>query len=626
MTDAGSAATADPLDELERTALALLDELVSFARPRLPSVADRLKGEGRRLAAGGPVTVVVAGEAKRGKSSLINGLLGHPGLSPEDIDVCTATHIAFHYAARPVARVHREGADALELRPESLRPWATGQGAGNGDGPSVLGIEVGLDAPLLAGGLQLIDTPGVGGLIAAHAAVTLVTVERADALVFVADAAAPLTRPELDFLGKVTAETTTVLVAVAKADLYSDDAVHRIIEDDRALLRERGSLLAEAAFVPVSSHLRTSGAASEDVLLAESGLGQLETWLRDDVVGEARLVRLHNMLGRVRALIRILAVPEHAVQNAGSSSAYQALRQAEQKLDEMRKQSARWRVRLSDEFQDLGMALRTQIGRDVSTLRARYEERVTKWDERVRTRLGDELLTELRAVSARLDISLGEGTGKIAARLADEFAVPELAELIPTTPSASDLEGILDAVTPTGRRADLVGVLSAGSYLYMGSRLVGAGAHLGAASLLAPLLGPAGLVVGGVVATVVLRGRLRGLQQQEARAIMQRTLADATTELRSDLDRRLVHAQRATRDALEATFESLLSTAREARDRQHAAAAASEQQRAREQQAAGARLTILRRLDNRTTACLSTLDSFRSRSQRLTTAAEGSVL
>ncbi|MGH3469656.1 MAG: hypothetical protein ACRDQF_18200, partial [Thermocrispum sp.] len=43
-------------------------------------------------------SVVVVGETKRGKSSLVNALLATPGLSPVDAEVATATYLVFDHA------------------------------------------------------------------------------------------------------------------------------------------------------------------------------------------------------------------------------------------------------------------------------------------------------------------------------------------------------------------------------------------------------------------------------------------------------------------------------------------------------------------------------------------------
>ena len=45
-------------------------------------------------------SVVVVGETKRGKSSLVNALLAQPGLAPVDAGVATATYLVFGHAER----------------------------------------------------------------------------------------------------------------------------------------------------------------------------------------------------------------------------------------------------------------------------------------------------------------------------------------------------------------------------------------------------------------------------------------------------------------------------------------------------------------------------------------------
>ena len=88
---------------------------------------------------------------------------------------------------------------AETIAPDELRRWVTERG--NPDNRlNVEQVEVRLPHPLLERGIVLIDTPGIGGLNAAHAAATLAFLPVADALVFVTDASAELTAPELEFL------------------------------------------------------------------------------------------------------------------------------------------------------------------------------------------------------------------------------------------------------------------------------------------------------------------------------------------------------------------------------------------------------------------------------------------
>ena len=74
-------------------------------------------------------TVVVVGEAKRGKSSLINALINVPGLSPVDSRVATSTYIMFRRGPKTAARALLPGqTEPIDVPLERMRDWATDLG------------------------------------------------------------------------------------------------------------------------------------------------------------------------------------------------------------------------------------------------------------------------------------------------------------------------------------------------------------------------------------------------------------------------------------------------------------------------------------------------------------------
>ena len=121
-------------------------------------LAEAVEGHARRPSSDKP-TVVVVGETKRGKSSLVNALLGRPDLSPVDVEVATLVHITFRYAETPTAQAFIRGQQApIVVDVDELFDWACEQG-NPGNEKGVTAIEVGLPAPTLRA-LTLIDTPG----------------------------------------------------------------------------------------------------------------------------------------------------------------------------------------------------------------------------------------------------------------------------------------------------------------------------------------------------------------------------------------------------------------------------------------------------------------------------------
>lgn len=103
----------------------------------------------------------------------------------------------------------------------------------------VLGVEVRLRTPLLRD-LILVDTPGVGGLLAGHSRTTLAALKRADALLFVCDATQPILAPEVDFLIEAATRVPTIVIAATKRDMNPDFEV--VVAQTRSRVSEQPSL------------------------------------------------------------------------------------------------------------------------------------------------------------------------------------------------------------------------------------------------------------------------------------------------------------------------------------------------------------------------------------------------
>ena len=200
----------------------------------------------------------VVGEFKKGKSALINALLGSD-VCPVDDDLATMAVTVVRYAPEPGAIVRRR--EAGELLVEAIPADEVGRWVAERDGDElgagVEVVEVGLPNPFLERGIALVDTPGVGGLNAAHAAATLAFLPSADALVFVTDASTELSAPGAGVPASARSAGPPILIAVTKVDIYPE--WRRIVAIDEGHLAAMG--LDEAPFA-LSSVLRAHGLAT----------------------------------------------------------------------------------------------------------------------------------------------------------------------------------------------------------------------------------------------------------------------------------------------------------------------------------------------------------------------------
>ena len=273
-----------------RQVISLLERLGQA--PRAEAITAEL---GRRQSVT-PV-VVVAGEDKRGKSSLIDALLERPGVSPVGLEVVTSAPISFYFSETDRADVYWYGSDEpTAMAVDKACQVATVDGAAAAE-RSVSGVRVGLPSPILEK-MDLVDTPGVGGLESGHATLTLQSLAQADALVFVLEAGAQIRGPELAFLRKATARIESVVLVVTKVDAFR--GWRTILDDNVAILTEQAPRFARCPVVPVSAALALRALKSGDpgdvaAMAEESGITLLASTLRTQVVDRRSVLAEANV-------------------------------------------------------------------------------------------------------------------------------------------------------------------------------------------------------------------------------------------------------------------------------------------------------------------------------------------
>jgi hypothetical protein len=190
----------DPLDAVRR----LAEEAGAAGVARdAAALADRV-AEGRFF-------VACLGQFKRGKSTLLDALVGERVL-PTGVVPVTSALTVLHFAPSPCARVVFASGEAAEVDVRAIAAYvAEEQNPDNAKG--VAAVEVGLQSPLLASGMCLVDTPGVGSVFAGNTAVTRRLLPHVDAALAVLGADPPISGEELAMIDEVARETSEILVA-----------------------------------------------------------------------------------------------------------------------------------------------------------------------------------------------------------------------------------------------------------------------------------------------------------------------------------------------------------------------------------------------------------------------------
>ena len=199
-------------------------------REQLTALLDRLDADRLR--------VLVAGEAKRGKSTLVNALLGRD-LLPSGVTPLTAVTTTVRYGDDERAQVRFLDGHEEKHSLAALPDLVTERG-NPGNRRRIAGVTVYVTAPVLEGGVELVDTPGTGSVFqwdteAAHEAL-----ESMDAAVFVLTADPPVSATERDLLGRVAGLSVTTFAVLNKADYLDEPGLAEAVGFTRRVLGEAG--------------------------------------------------------------------------------------------------------------------------------------------------------------------------------------------------------------------------------------------------------------------------------------------------------------------------------------------------------------------------------------------------
>jgi hypothetical protein len=529
--------------------------LAEFQAAGRPDLAREVVAEANRPRTARPV-VLVAGESKRGKSTLVNVLARRPGLSPTGTDIATSTYIAIRYGEPPAATAALWEGEKLSRRAiavEEIGEWATTDG-NPGNIRRVAGVEVRLAAPLLRS-LTLVDTPGNGGLESAQGAISVPAARQADALIFVLDAGAPITAPELAFLRETSASVDAVIIVIGKTDDYP--GWKKIVADDTDLLARHAPGLASLPIVPVSARVAEAALAQPpgpvaDELWRESGLAELERVLTERVAARASVLRGCNvLLGSRTGLETLAGLAAARVAVARGDPGMRARIEAERaRLADFRRQSSAWNHELGVGVQKIKIDHAEELGRKLGNLQRSYTQRIERSKQDESETIADALIRDLEqlagALSEQAGLALTELVTKLIGEVDDQMSLEAIIQKASTT-AQSEVNRIERTAGRELTQVDkLAGLVSFSSGKSIGGIVTALPLFAGFGL---PVIG-VGLGAGALFATLMTRSRRQLNVQANLKSWCQAQLAEAQRYISSDFARRMLDVQEELRKEL----------------------------------------------------------------------------
>jgi len=215
------------------------------------------------------LNVVVLGEFKRGKSTLINALLG-ADILPTGVVPLTSVNTIVRYGDETKIRVVHQDGNTRELAAGELRAYVTEQGNPRNE-KQVREIIIGHPSSWLDGGVSIVDTPGIGSVYRHNTDVAYAYLTKADAAIFVLSADQPIGEEERAFLGRIRKHAAKIFFLLNKTDIMSQSELKEVVDFTSHVLRE--ALGTDVQVFPVSARLAIEGKIGRsDTLEWKSGI------------------------------------------------------------------------------------------------------------------------------------------------------------------------------------------------------------------------------------------------------------------------------------------------------------------------------------------------------------------
>lgn len=244
--------------------------------------------------------LVVLGQFKRGKTSLINALLGAEIL-PTAVVPLTSIATILMYGETLNIKVYFNDGRVTEIEPANLTQYVTEKGNPRNE-KDVQEVIITYPSPYLKDGVRLIDTPGVGSVYEHNTDVAYQYLPKSDAALFLLSVDQPVSKAELDFLKDVKEYSHRIFFLQNKADYVGSEDLGESISFSKKIIEE--CMGDEVKIFPLSAKLALEGKLSgKKELLEKSFLPEFEHILNTFLMQEKGKVLLLSVMNNLLRLL-----------------------------------------------------------------------------------------------------------------------------------------------------------------------------------------------------------------------------------------------------------------------------------------------------------------------------------
>ncbi len=349
--------------------------------------------------------LVILGQFKRGKTTLINALLGSEIL-PTGVVPLTSIPTVIQYGKALRIKVFFEDARVKDIRQENLYEYVTEKG-NPGNEKNVSEVVITYPSEYLKDGVRIIDTPGVGSVYQHNTDVAYMYLPKSDAAVFMLSVDQPVSQSEIEFLRDVREYSDRIFFLLNKIDYVTSlDDLQESINFAKSTLKE--CVNSEVRLFPVSARLGLEGKLSGSAEVVErSNLLSFEQALNKFLTKEKARVLIQsvsNTLNRYLSQTMLELELEMKSLSTPIEELNEKIRLFEEKNGEVLRQKREFDMLLDGEVKNI---IKEAIDEDLNRFKNELSERLVPDLE--------SLFNEKRGLSARR-----------LNRLLEEFVIDEV--------------------------------------------------------------------------------------------------------------------------------------------------------------------------------------------------------
>ena len=269
----------------------LLNESDGTGNERLLAVKEQLISNHFNL--------VVLGQFKRGKTTLINSLVGN-AILPSSVVPLTSIVTILKFGNDIRCDIFMNDGTEKSIKIEELHDYVTESGnPKNVRGVKCASIEYPI--PLLEKGMQLVDTPGIGSTFLHNTETTYEFLDNLDAAVFLMSADVPISQVEKELLETIKSSTQKIFFVLNKVDNLTAEEITEMSVHNTNVLREMGFTVQEIWPISARKALKAKTSNDEELLL-ESGLSNMENAIGEFLSTEKGRIVLNTAISKTKRI------------------------------------------------------------------------------------------------------------------------------------------------------------------------------------------------------------------------------------------------------------------------------------------------------------------------------------